>query len=270
MKKQHRKRFAWFRRDSVTVAGAFFLSLAVFTAVLLLPSLLSRLQTNEPAEEEVLGTRGMERSAWVILHDADTLVALLRVYTDTRTMTVRVVGYPPQTEVVSGTAVTTAEAVYRTQGEQVTEYLETDEVLSLSVDHAAALMGEWAGNVSLVLPQAVYALPAGELTVTPLQAAQLLRFTEWEQGMVGQAAVAAELTAAVLTQVLTPTADLAALFGASASVSDTSLHISQYAAVCEDLEELAKNHAKDFCTAQVITGYTVGIDGDRRYVVEKR
>ncbi len=269
--KRHGKRVAWLTRDRVTVIGAFFLSLAVFTAVLFLPSVLAKLRSAEnTADEPAVGTSGFERSAWVVLHDADTLVSLLRVYTDTRTMTVRVVGYPPQTEVIHGTDVTTAKAVYREQGEAVTALIEPDEVLSLSVDAAAALVGEWVGNIPVVLSQPVYSLPSGELTVTPLQTAQLLRYTAWEQGMVEQASIAAQLTAAVLERVLVSKNDLQTVFGAVATVSDTRLHVSQYAAVCEDLQDLAENRTENFCTPSVVAGYTVGTLDQLRYVAEKR
>ncbi len=259
------------KRDSVTVAGAFLLSLLAFSAVLLLPTVIPRLLSPaEEAGEAVAGSRGTERTAWIVLHDDNRLVALVRVVADTRTMTVRTVGYPPQTEITDGTAVTTAAAVFATLREEVASRIVLDETVLLSVNAAAGLMSEWAGNVPLVLSQEVYGLPSGALTVTPLQAAQLLRFENWEQGMVGQANIAAELVAAVLDRALTDTADMEAMFGALASVSDTRLHISQYAAVCDDLQKLALQRTEPFCSASVAAGYTVGVGDAARYIVTKR
>ena len=112
------KRENWVKRltgTTVTVVGAFVLSLLAFGLIFLLPVLSERL-TPDDIPEEVLGERGVERSIWLLFHDGDTLTGLVKLITDTRTMTVEAVGYPPGTELIDGVTVTTAAALYPTWG----------------------------------------------------------------------------------------------------------------------------------------------------------
>lgn len=260
------KRQKWVKRltrTSVTVAGAFVLSLLAFGLIFLLP-LVSERMTPDDTPEEVLGERGVERSVWLLFHDGDTLTGLVKLITDTRTMTVSTVGYPPQTEIIDGVTVTTAEALYPAWGERVATALEKLTVLSFPIDGAAALIGRVSGNLPITLPQAVGSLPKGELTLAPLQAAEVLRFDGWEQGGVGQAWAHAHLTAAFLNRTLTDTPNVDLAFGELTAVCDTRLNISQLEAARGEIEALAASR----CEARVAAGYMTGTKENQRYVCE--
>ncbi len=259
------KREKWVKRltrTSVTVAGAFVLSLLAFGLIFLLP-LLSEWMTPDDTPEEVLGERGVERSVWIVLHDGDTLTGFVKLITDTRTMTVSAVGYPPETEIIDGVTVTTAAALYPAWGERVATAVEELTVLSLPISGAAALIGRVSGNLPMTLPQAVGTLPAGELTLTPLQAAEVLTFDGWEQGGVGQAWAHAQLTATFLNRTLTDTLNVDAAFGELVAVCDTRLNISQLEAVREEIAALAACRVD----ARVAAGYMTGVKGQQRYVL---
>ncbi|MBQ9861714.1 MAG: hypothetical protein IJO75_05580 [Clostridia bacterium] len=256
------KRIKWLTGSSVTVAGAFVLSLLAFGLIFLLPVLSARL-TPDDIPEEVLGERGMERSVWLLFHDGDTLTGLVKLSADTRTMTVEAVGYPPGTELIDGVTVTTAAALYPTWGERVATELENLTVLTLPTDGAAALIGRVSGNLPITLPQAVGSLPKGELTLTPLQAAEVLTFEGWEQGGVGQAWAHAQLTAAFLQRTLTDTLDVDSAFGELTAVCETRLNISQLEAVRGELTALADCRI----SARVAAGYMTGVKEQQRYVL---
>lgn len=254
------KRKQW-NRTPITVAGAFVLSLLGFGLIMLLP-LVAAYMTPEEVPEEVLGERGVERSTWIVFRDGDALTGMVKVITDTRTMTVSVVGYPPQTEIIDGVRLTTAEALYPTLGERVVTKIEELPVLSLPITGAAALIGSVSGNLPLALPQMVGSLPAGEVTLTPLQAGDVLTFDGWEQGGVGQAWAHAQLTAAFFRRVLTDTLNLDAAFGELAAVCDTRLNVSQLEAIRGEWEALC------LCAieARVAAGYMTGVKENQRYV----
>lgn len=256
----------WVKRltsPAVTVAGAFVLSLFAFGLIFLLP-LISGRMTPDDTPEEVIGERGMERSVWLLFHDGDTLTGLVKLITDTRTMTVEAVGYPPQTELVDGVTVTTAAALYPAWGERVATELDDLTVLSLPIGGAARLIGRLSGNLPLTLPQAVGTLPEGELTLTPLQAAEVLTFDEWERGGVGKAWAHAALVAAFLQRTLTDSLNADAAFGELTAVCDTRLNISQLEAVRGELTVLADCRV----SARVAAGYMTGTAENQRYVLE--
>ncbi len=253
-------------RTWVTVAGAFLLSLLAFGFVLLLPFVTARLTPDEEPED-VMGGRGVQRAAWLLVHDGDVLTGLIKVITDTRSMAVTAIGYPPQTEVIDGVTVTTAAALYPEQGERVARAIAELPVISLSVGGAAALIGRVSGNLPFTLPQAVGTLEKGELTLTPLQAAAVLCFDDWEEGGVRQAWAHAALTAAFINRALTETRDTKAAFGELTAVCDGALHISQFEAVRDDLQALGVANTGTICTAQVAAGYMTGYAQKQRYVL---
>lgn len=262
------KRTKWVMHLShtwVTVAGAFALSLLAFGFVLLLPFISERMAP-DAIPEEVLGERGIERSVWVVFHDGEILTGLVKVTSDTRTMMMRATGYPPQTEIVEDTTVTTAAALYPTRGEQVALLIDDLPILSIPISGAAVLIGRVSGNLSLTLSQTVGTLSAGAQTLTPLQAAAVLKFDGWEQGGVGQAWAHAELTAAFLNRALTDKIDLQTAFGELTTVCDTNLNISQFEAVRGGLMALSVSNKGTLCEARVVSGYMTGTSENRRYV----
>ncbi len=250
-------------KKRLTVALSFVLSAALFSLVMLRPLW----RQPEEAAQSADGTGGVRRSVWVVFHDSERLTGLVRVFTDTRSMTVEAVGYPPHTEILYGVEITTAERLFADEGTAVATRIAEDEVIGLSVGAAVSLMGRLSGNLPLTLPQAVGELPAGELTLTPLQAARVLRFTAWEQGGVAQAQMHAELTAAFLRQTMTLSCEPADAFGVLTEVCDGRLHISQFAAVEDELRDFcAQTDVR--CTARVAPGATVGVGERYRYVCE--
>lgn len=255
-------------RTSVTVAGAFVLSLLAFGLVMLLPLIAERM-TPDDQPEEVSGERGVERSMWIVFHEDDRLTGLVKLITDTRTMTVSAVGYPPQTEIIDGVTLTTAAALYPAWGERVATEMEKIAVLSLPIRGAATLIGRVSGNLPVTLPQMVGSLPAGELTLTPLQTAEVLTFDDWEQGGVGQAWAHAQLTATFLNRALTDTLDVDSAFGELTAVCDTRLSVSQLEAVRDELTALAAVNDGAICKARVVSGYMTGTDERQRYVVQQ-
>lgn len=252
-------------RTSVTVAGAFLLSLFVFGFVLLIPFITEQLEPDD-VPEEVLGERGVQRSVWVVFHDREVLTGIVKLVSDTRAMTMCAIGYPPQTEIIDGVTVTTAAALYLDNGEQVAALIEELPVLSISISGAAALMGRLSGNLPMTLSQAVGELPTGTLTLTPLQAAAVLKFDDWEQGGVGQAWAHARLTATFLNRTLTDTLDLDMAFGRLTAVCDSKLNVSQLETVRDDLVTLGAVNDGAICEARVVPGYMTGTKEKKRYV----
>ncbi len=263
---KHATKQKWVKRLSrtpTTVAGAFLLSLLAFGFIMLLPLIVERMTPGDQPEE-VLGERGVERSMWLLFHDGDTLTGLVKLITDTRTLTVRAVGYPPQTELIDGVKLTTAEALYPTWGERVATELDELTVLSLPIRGVAALVSSVSGNLPITLPQMVGSLPAGEVTLTPLQIAEVLTFDEWEQGGVGQAWAHAQVTIAFLSRTLTDTLNVDAAFGELTAVCDTRLNVSQLETVRGEIEALAASRYE----ARVAAGYMIGTKENQRYVCE--
>lgn len=210
---------------------------------------------------------GVRRSAWVVFHDGDTLTGLVRVFTDTSVMTVEVVGYPVNTEVIDGVEIANAQALYAANGADIARQIADDEVLVLSVSGAVSLMGRVTGNLPITLSQAVETLPAGDVTLTPLQAAQILRYSDWEQGEVAAAQVYAALTAAFLREALCGHYTAVDGFGVLTEVCDSRLHIMQFAAVERDWETLRQTGEAVRIAERVAGGATVGVGERRRYVL---
>lgn len=261
-----RKRWVkWLSRTPVTVAGAFLLCLLAFGFVLLIPFITEWMVPDE-VSEEALGERGVRRSVWVVLHDGDRLTGMVKLISDTRTMTMTAIGYPPQTEIIDDVTLTTAATLYRKQGERAIALIEELPVLSLPVGGAATLMGQLSGNMPITLPQSVGELPAGSLALRPLQVAMVLKFDGWEQGGVGQAWAHAQLTATFLNRALSKALDLDAAFGKLTAVCDSRLNVSQLAAVRDELSALGAANGGMICQARVVSGYMTGIGENQRYV----
>lgn len=261
---KHASKQKWVKRLSrtpITVAGAFLLSLLAFGCIMLLPLIAERM-TPDDQPEEVLGERGVERSMWLLFHDGDTLTGLVKLITDTRTLTVSAVGYPPQTELIDGVTLSTAAALYPEWGERVAMELDELPVVSLPIQGVAALVSRVSGNLPITLPQMVDSLPAGDVTLTPLQVTEVLTFDEWEQGGVGQAWAHAQLTAAFLSRTLTDTLNVDTAFGDLTMVCDTRLNVSQLEAVRGEWEALSICRVE----ARVAAGYMTGVQENQRYV----
>lgn len=254
------------KRDAaVAVVCTFFLSVAVFgMAVLVICVGQYRQKLGE--SEEVSGTRGVRRDAWVLLHDDGALKGMWHVTADTGRRTIEVVVFPPEREVVNGTTVTTADEVFRQYGERMVTLIGEDETILLPLSGAAALVRDVSGNVAITLPQAVGTIPEGDVTLTPLQVAEVLRYDEWEQGPVGRAAVQAALATAFFERTLSRTNDTERAFEVLTDASESRLSIAQFAAVREEWETLCTDPVT--CSARVAAGYTVGADTVRYVVTE--
>ncbi len=271
MKHGAKRKWSWkqFSCTPVTVAGAFLLSLMAFGLVLLLPVFIRQIEPDTDSAE-VLGERGVQRCLWVVLHEDNKLSGLVRVCTDTCTQTISVTGVPLQAEITDDVTLTTVAALYEKQGENAVLVLEELPIVSLSVDAFAALVGSVSGNLPLTLPQPVEQLPQGELTLTALQVAQVLRFEDWEQGGVEQALIHAKLIAAFINRTLTDSKDLYTVFGTVAGACEPRLHVSQFVMVQDELQTLCKANTGDICIANVLPGYMVGVGERQRYVLENQ
>ena len=245
---------------AVAVVVAFCLSMAVF-GIALLAALAGGRETLG-GSEEVSGVHGVSRSAWVLLHDERRLQGLLSVTIDTAKLTVDAVVYPPETEVTDGTMVTTAATVFAERGERVVDLIAEDETVVLSLGGAAMLIRELSGNLPLTLPRAVGEIPRGAVTLTPLQAAAVLRFEDYG-GCVAKATVTAELARSFFERLLRRLGDTERAFGCLTEASESRLSVAQFAAVRDEWEALAA--AEAVCTARVAAGYTTG--SPVRYVV---
>lgn len=266
------KRRKWLTSSAVTVGIAFVVSFLVFGGVLLLPLWLDGDETPTPVEAG--GTYGRERTVLVLVHDTDnTLTAAVAVSADTRTLTMRAVGYPACSEVVYRTRLCTLAECYAEEGAAAGEYLAAalgtsfDGVWQLSVSAVAALSARMGNGVTYTLPEAVGALAAGEQTLTSLQVADVLRFTGWKQQLTGQAAAHAGVIAALINRYLTPQQNLTALFNMLTALCDERLTVSGFAAMEEDLHRLATANTGALCSAAVPAGRAVGTGMTRRYAL---
>lgn len=254
-------------RNSFTVLGAFLLSLLAFGLVFLLPEFTSAWKNRAPQPEEAVGINGKQRTVWVLFHDAGTLTGAVAVIGDTRTLTLQAIGFPAETEVAEETRLVTLQELFKERGEETASMLacqtamDADGVVCLSVSAAASCVGRISGNLPYTLPETVGSLSAGNITLTPLQVADVLRYNAWSQGMSGRARIYAELTALFLEKALTKNMERS--FGVLTDVCDSRLHISQFVAVQDDLVLLSKQP----CTVSVAPGRTSGVENRQHYVL---
>lgn len=255
-------------KNSITVVVAFLLSLLAFGCVIVLPLLTDTLiNTSDNPDKEVGGTTGKQRTVWLMFHDEGTLLGTVAVIGDTRTLTLQTIGIPAETEITSGTQLFTLQELFQKEGEEVVKLLakqtemDVDGTISLSVSAVTECIRRISGNLPYTLTEPVGRLPASTLTLTPLQIADIFRYNQWSQGMRGRAQVYAELTALFLEKALKK--DTQSTFGILSEVSDSRLHISQFAAIQDDLA-LLKNTS---CTSKVAAGKVSGTENDRHYVL---
>lgn len=267
---KHGAKRRWFTSVWVTATVAFFVSLAVFSATFLIPRFIA--QWDRPAPAEVVGEQGRTRSVWLLLHEGDRLTSAVWIGGDTATLTIDVVGYPANTEVVYSTALCPLWQCYRETDVACTTYLEAvsgrtaDATISLSADAFAAFTARLGNGISYTLPEPVGMLPQGQQQLMPLQIADVLRFDEWEDTVTGQATANADIVKIVIDRYLNTQCDLDAAFRALTALCEQHLTIAQFTVLRPDLETLAGDGV--VCTSSVPQGHLSGIDKYRRYVLE--
>lgn len=247
------------KRTIIITATAFITALIAFSAVMVLPLVL----TPAPPAETATTNGGRQGFCWVVVHDEGRLTGLIRITADTTTKRIQVVGYPPETEVVYGVEVTTAAAMFSRYRERVTSMIDAGDTVMFSVDGLTSMMGRLVGNLPLNLRETAAGLTAGRHAVTPLQVAALLRHDDYEDGGMEQARIHAEVMTEFLQRVLIPSADLSAVFAVVTEYSDTRLHIAQFAAIESDLPLLCTGASY---TAAVAAGEMTGVGERRRFV----
>lgn len=255
-------------KNTVTVIGSFLLSTVAFGLVFILPLIIKTVQ-REPTDipREVVGTNGQQRTVWVLFHDNGTLSGAVAVIGDTRTVTLQTVGVPVETQMSRETRLVTLQEVFAQEGETAVTKLaeqtewDADGVICLSIEAATECVRQISGNLAYTLPEPVGRLPASSVTLTPLQVADVLRYNQWSQGVSGRAHVYAELTALFLDKALKK--DAKTVFGVLTEVSDSRLHISQFAAVEDDLKILSDTS----CTVSVAAGRQSGDEKQSYYVL---
>lgn len=261
-----KKRRRVFSKQSRLIVFAFLASVAAFGLVFVIPLITNpSKQQNQP--QEVLGSTGKQRTVWVLFHDEGKLLGSVAVIGDTRTVTLQTVGIPAETQVIKATTLTTLQKLFEEEGETAVKELakqiefDADGVICLSVNAVTECVRRISGNIPFTLSEQVGRLPALEVTLTPLQVADLLRYNEWTQGMSGRAHVYAQLTALFLEQSLKK--DVKKSFGVLTEVADSRLHISQFAAIEDDLRILSNVS----CTVSVAAGYQSGGEKEPYYVL---
>ena len=257
-----------FLKENNTVILSFVLSVFAFGLVFILPFLTKQQkEETQNTPQEVLGTTGKQRTVWVLFHDNGMLTGAVMVIGDTRTMTLQVVGVPVETQTKSETRLLTLQQVFSEEGETAVSKLaketdwDVDGILCLSLDAVTECVRQISGNLSYTLSEPVGRLPASSVTLTPLQVADVLRYNEWSQGMSGRAHIYAQLTALFLEKALKK--DTKKAFGVLTEVSDSRLHVSQFAAVEDDLKTLSTVP----CTVSVATGQQGGVKTNPFYIL---
>ncbi len=257
-----------FSKQSTTVILAFLLSVLAFGMVFILPLITKQFRNgtlNPP--QEVLGTTGKQRTVWVLFHNNGTLSGTVAVIGDTRTVTLQAVGVPVETQINKGTRLLTLQEVFAEEGETAAVDLakemewDADGVICLSIGAVTECIRRISGNLPYTLPEPVGRLPASSVTLTPLQVADVLQYNEWSQGMSGRADIYAQLTALFLEKALKK--DAKTVFGVLTDVADSRLHISQFAAVEDDLKVLSNSS----CTVSVAAGRQSGDEKHPYYVL---
>lgn len=263
-----------FRGSWHSAIPAFAVSVLVFGAAILLPWLLGTAEGQETAPADV--GQGKERSLLLLIHDFDnTLTAAVSVHTDTRTLSVKTVGFPAQTEVGYQTELCTLAERYAEEGTAVAARLSAvsgedyDAVVRLSVSAVAAFVAGTGNGISYTLTEPVGVLPQGEQTLTSLQIADVLRYDGWMQSLTGRAEAHAGIIAAIINRYLTPEQDLTTLFHRFAALCGDRVTIAGFEAVREELAALAKANSGAVCHATVPAGRAVGSAEDRRFVIVK-
>ncbi len=253
-----------------TAVSVFFLSLFIFSLILFVPWLSAHSAREQPID--ALGEHGRQRSLLLLIHDNGTLTGAVAVQTDTATLSVRVTGYPQQTEVVCGTSLCTLAACYDVEGAAAADYLSIatgeryDAALRLSAEAMGTLVSRLGGGIVYTLPEAVGLLPAGEQTLTARQIDELLCYDGWTSAT-GQAASHAGIVAAIIDRYLSPRQELTDAFNALTAVCDDRLTVAQLAVLRSELQALAAANTNGLCIVNVPNGRTVGTEGARRYVL---
>lgn len=255
-----------------TVLPTFLIAVAVFGTTVALPWLLHGVSQGDVAPAEAV--QGKQRSLLLLIHDAENeLTAAVAVGTDTAAMAVTAIGYPAQTEVRCAATLSTLAAAYGEVGVAAADRLSEatgehyDAVLRFSVGAVASLVASLGNGIRYSLPETVGTLSAGEQTLTSLQVADVLRYTDWQRDVTGRAEVHAGVVAAIVNRYLTPGFNLEELFCAFAAQCEDSVSIAGFTLVREELERLAAVNDGTLCRIVVPAGFTVGTAAARRFVI---
>lgn len=181
-----------------------------------------------------------------------------------------VIPLPANTETANGSTLT---EIYRKSGAGQAQQA-TEELLGLSVKHYLALSASDAlgyfeqldkGLAFTVAEDVVYTdkngahakLTAGKNDLTAAQMTALLQYTEWKSPE-NALTVAADLTAALLNQYLTPDHSTNGHFASIANVAQTDLRIDHFNAYRATLAHFASANEGDLCQRVLLSGTTVG------------
>lgn len=146
---------------------------------------------------------------------------------------------------------TVAQLYRRTKAAEITKALAThyqlpmDHYISLSISEVMSLITRWCGTLSMTPPEdisyrdengATVRLPAVQNALTPKQVAEMLRYTRWNNAQSGEN-LAADLTTALINQILTPSQNLNKLYDDIAD--DSSIRIHHFNAFYKGIAHLA-------------------------------
>lgn len=236
------------------VCIAFFVSLLVFGGILGIPFLKTRFSVSPPAEADTV--YGRTRRFSLLFYDTvGGFTGAVIVTTDTAARKMETVGYSPTVIVPHDGAFTTLGAVFDTEGADAAAAaladltgVATEGPLTFSVSNLAAYLVHLKQYLPLHLPQAVGDLPAGDVTLTPAQVADVLRFTRWETPDEGVAYAHAAVVAALFNRYLTPDRDLQRDFAVLTDLCDARLTVSQFESVRGGLQILAAANDGALCS----------------------
>ena len=146
---------------------------------------------------------------------------------------------------------TVAQVYRRAKAAEVTKaianhyQLPVDHYISLSISEIMSLITRWCGTLPMTPPEdityrdengATVRLPAVHNALTPKQVAEMLRYKQWNNAQSGEN-LTADLTAALINHILTPSQDLNKLYNDIAD--DSSIRIHHFNAFYKGLAHLA-------------------------------
>lgn len=237
-----------------TVAMVFVISLLIFGGVMLLPLWWQGRPISPPAAVDTRS--GRTRRFTLLFYDGvEGFTGAVVLTTDTAARTAQTVGYSPEYIVSHEGKLSTLAAVFHAHGdvaaaaalEEQTD-TATEGPLTFSVSNVAAFVVHLREYLPYTLPENVGDLQAGDVTLTPMQTADILRYDGWENGATGQAHAHASVVAAILNRYLISTRDLQGDFAALTKLCDTRLTVSHFEAARDGLSTLAAANDGTLCT----------------------
>ncbi len=226
-----------------TVLLTFILSLVLFGTVLMAALMIKQSPAEDPTEVDA--SMGRVRTVALFFRKTvDELSGAVLLTVDTRQMAMICRGISPDTD-IGGRSL---QELYRVGSVHAATKLATaygvacDGTLSFSVSNVAAFLVYAQDRLCLTLPEQMDILPTGENTLTPMQVADVLRYQGWENGTTTQADMHAAVVASIINRYWVDERNLEQDFKQLTALCDERLHISQFAAIKDEVYAVAKHN----------------------------